>query len=71
MALSWSQVNLNAGFDDREGNYNEPHFSPECLACENMDLMSSFHHYSSLMLMMMIHELLHAHMVIFKHMYIE
>lgn len=27
VALSWSQVRLNAGFDDQEGNYNEPHFS--------------------------------------------
>lgn len=64
-------MRLNAGFDDQEGNYNEPHFSHICLACENMDLMCSFHHYTSLVLMEMIHELLRAHMVIFKHMYIE
>lgn len=43
----------------------------EGLACENMDLMCSFHHYTSLMFMVMIHELLNAHMVIFKHMYTE
>lgn len=41
----------------------------KCLACENMDLMCSFHHHTSLMLMVTIHEPLRAHMVVFKHMY--
>lgn len=43
----------------------------EGLACENMDLMCSFHHYTSLTFTVMIHELLNAHMVTFKHMYTE